>query len=225
MPATESVLTMEIEDNDLTIKMFDGDDDLTIKQFKIKMLSPCESYDVRKENWNIVHCIHVERSKHCPDVSLGMKSCYISEQTSKASSPSSHCHLMPIPTKQNRRLKKSVTKTLEPLSTWLDDLGDDIFLIMLPVSESMSSSSSSSTIPFINQSETCNRHDHCHHDQADGNYLWRHHRMNHLLLQLFFHSQLSPGCVLMQHCLQDRKDYFESMNLFWSLVLNAFETS
>ena len=40
-------------------------------------------------------------------------------------------------------------------TTWLEDLGEDIFLIMLPVSESMSSSSSSSTIPFINQSDTC----------------------------------------------------------------------
>ena len=50
MPATESVLTMEIEDNDLTIKMFDEDDGLTIKQFMINMLSPCESYDVRKKN-------------------------------------------------------------------------------------------------------------------------------------------------------------------------------
>ena len=40
------------------------------------------------------------------------------------------------------------------VTTWLEDLGEDIFLIMLPVSESMSSSSSSSTIPFINQSDT-----------------------------------------------------------------------
>ena len=50
MPATESVLTIEIADDDLAIKMFDEDDGLTIKQFMIKMLSPCESYDVRKKN-------------------------------------------------------------------------------------------------------------------------------------------------------------------------------